>query len=155
MSRTNPRIPVDHPRVFQIALKIEAPLDRVWEVMTKVELWPEWTESVDEVKRLDSGPLRVGSRVRIKQPKFLPAVWEVTELDPARRTFTWVMRRPGIVVSAKHRAQRSGQGSHAELSVTYNGFLGTIIAQVFAKITHRYLMMEAAGLKQRSEIFVR
>jgi len=122
--------------------------------MTKVELWPEWTQSVDEVKRLDSGPLRVGSRVRIKQPKMLPAVWEVTALDPSR-SFTWEMRRPGIVARAKHRVQRSGQGSHAELSVTYSGFLGTIVARVFAKMTHRYLMMEAAGLKQRSEIFVR
>jgi uncharacterized protein YndB with AHSA1/START domain len=154
MSRTNPRVPADHPRHFQIALKIEAPPSRVWEVMTNVELWPEWTESVDEVKRLDSGPLRVGSRVRIKQPKFLRAVWEVTELDPSR-SFTWVMRRPGILASAKHRVQRSGQGSHAELSVTYSGFLGTLVAKGFANITHRYLMMEAAGLKQRSEIFVR
>ena len=154
MSRTNPRVPVDHPRHFQIALKIEAPPSRVWEVMTKVELWPEWTESVDEVKRLDSGPLQIGSRVRIKQPRFLSAVWEVTALDPSR-SFTWVMRRPGIVATAKHRVQRSGQGSHAELSVTYSGFLGTIVARVFAEITDRYLMFEAAGLKQRSEIIVR
>ena len=154
MSRTNARVAFDHPRVFQIALKIEAPPERVWEVMTKVELWPEWTESVSDVKRLDSGPLRVGSRVRIKQPKFLPAVWEVTKLDPSR-SFTWVMRRPGIVATAKHRVQRSGKGSHAELSVEYTGFLGTLIARLFADITHRYLMFEAAGLKQRSEIFVR
>jgi uncharacterized protein YndB with AHSA1/START domain len=154
MSRTNRRVEFDHPRHFQIALKIDAPPARVWEVMTTVELWPEWTESVDGVKRLDSGPLRVGSRVRIKQPKFLPAVWTVTALDPSR-CFTWEMRRPGIVASAKHRVQRSGDGSHVELSVTYTGFLGAIFAKVFASITHRYLMMEAAGLKQRSEIFVR
>ncbi|MFL5480895.1 MAG: SRPBCC family protein [Gemmatimonadaceae bacterium] len=154
MSRTNRRVELDHPRRFQIALKIDAPPDRVWEVMTAVELWPEWTESVDEVQRLDTGPLRIGSRVRIKQPKFLAAVWEVTALDPSR-SFTWVMRRPGIVASANHRVQRSGQGSHVELSVTYSGFLGTILARVFAQITDRYLMMEAAGLRQRSEIFVR
>ena len=39
--------------------------------------------------------------------------------------------------------------------MTYTGFLGALVAQIFAGITDRYLMMEAAGLKQRSEIFVR
>ena len=121
MSRTVRRVEVDPSRLFEISVQIDSPPQRVWEVMTKVELWPEWTESVTEVKRLDSGPLRVGSRVRIKQPKFLPAVWEVTKLDPPR-SFTWVMRKPGLVATAKHQVQRSGKGSHAELSVTYEGF---------------------------------
>ena len=122
--------------------------------MTDVERWPEWTESVTSVKRLDEGPLRLGSRARIKQPKFLPAVWEVTDID-APRSFTWVTRSPGIVASGKHRVERTNKGSKATLSVAYAGLLGGVVARLLARLTDRYLMFEAAGLKQRSEIYVR
>jgi uncharacterized protein YndB with AHSA1/START domain len=154
VSRTNRRVQVDPSRVFDITVDIAAPPDRVWQVMTDVELWPEWTESVQSVKRLDKGPFRVGSRARVKQPKFLPAVWEVTEIDPGR-SFTWVTRSPGMVASGRHRVEPTAKGSRATLSVAYSGLLAGLITRLLAGITDRYLMYEAAGLKQRSEIFVR
>ena len=154
MSRTNPRVAVNPAHLFEIAVEIDSPPRRVWQVMTDVELWPEWTESVQKVKRLDSGPFRVGSRARVKQPKFLPAVWEVTEIDPGR-SFTWVTRSPGMVASGTHRVEPTAKGSRATLSVAYGGLLAGFVAKVLAGITDRYLMFEAAGLKQRSEIFVR
>ena len=154
MSRTVPRVDVQPSRLFEISVEIDSPPKRVWEVMTEVELWPEWTESVQKVKRLDSGPFRVGSRARIKQPKFLPAVWEVTEMDPGR-SFTWVTRSPGMVARGRHRVEPTAKGSRATLSVAYSGLLAGLVAKLLAGITDRYLMYEAAGLKQRSEIFVR
>ena len=122
--------------------------------MTNVELWPEWTESVQSVKRLDSGPFRLGSRARIKQPKFLPAIWEVTDIDPPR-SFTWVTRSPGVIASGKHRVEATSKGSKATLSVAYAGLLGGLVAKLLGGVTDRFLMYEAAGLKQRSEIYVR
>jgi uncharacterized membrane protein len=154
MSRTNRRIEVDPSRLFDITVDIAAPAERVWQVMTDVELWPEWTESVQNVKRLDNGPFRVGSRARVKQPKFLPAVWEVTEVN-AQRGFTWISRSPGVIASAKHRIEPTARGSKVILSVAYGGLLGSIVAKVLGGVTDRYLMFEAAGLKQRSEIIVR
>jgi len=153
MSRTNPRVQVDASRIFDIAVDIAAPPERVWQVMTDVERWPEWTESVQSVKRLDNGPFRVGSRARVKQPKFLPAVWEVTQLD-APRSFTWVMRSPGVAASGKHRVESTARGSRATLSVAYGGLLGGLVAKLLSGLTDRYLMYEAAGLKERSEAFV-
>ena len=55
---------------FETTVQIDASPQSVWEVMTDVERWPEWTTSVQRVERLDDGPLRVGSRARLKQPKF-------------------------------------------------------------------------------------
>ena len=154
MSRTQPRVDVDPSRLFHISVDIDAPPERVWEVMSDVEKWPEWTESVQSVKRLDTGPFRLGSRARIKQPKFLPAVWEVTDIQPPR-SFTWVMRSPGVVASGKHRVEATAKGSRATLSVAYGGLLGRVVAKLLAGVTDRFLMYEAAGLKQRSEIYVR
>ena len=154
MSRTGRRVEVHPSRLFEISVDIDSPPKRVWEVMTEVELWPEWTESVQKVKRLDQGPFRVGSRARIKQPRFLPAVWEVTEMDPGR-SFTWVTRSPGIVASGRHRVEPAAKGSRATLSVAYSGLLARLVARFLAGVTDRYLMFEAAGLKQRSEIFAR
>jgi len=154
MSRTVSRVQVHPSRLFEISVEIDSPPQRVWQVMTEVELWPEWTESVQKVKRLDSGQLRVGSRARVKQPKFLPAVWEVTEIDPGR-SFTWVTRSPGMVASGRHRVEPTARGSRATLTVAYAGLLSGVVAKLLGGITDRYLMFEAAGLKQRSEIFVR
>ena len=154
MSRTVSRVQVHPSRLFEISVEIDSPPQRVWQVMTEVELWPEWTESVQKVKRLDRGQLRVGSRARVKQPKFLPAVWEVTEIDPGR-SFTWVTRSPGMVASGRHRVEPTARGSRATLSVAYAGLLSGVVAKLLGGITDRYLMFEAAGLKQRSEIFVR
>lgn len=64
----------------EITFTVGAPADVVWEVMTDVQAWPEWTASVTTVERLDEGPLRVGSRARIVQPKIPTVVWEVGEL---------------------------------------------------------------------------
>jgi uncharacterized protein YndB with AHSA1/START domain len=154
VSRTQPRVDIDPSRIFEISVDIDAPPERVWQVMTDVEKWPEWTVSVQSLKRLDSGQFRVGSRARIKQPKFLPALWEVTQLDP-QRSFTWVTRSPGVIASGKHRVERTTKGSRATLSVAYGGLLGGLVARVLGGLTDRYLMFEAAGLKQRSEINVR
>ena len=51
-----------------VTVEISAAPDQVWGVLTDVERWSEWTETVTRVQRLDDGPLREGSRARISQP---------------------------------------------------------------------------------------
>ena len=48
-------------------------------------------------------PLAVGSGALIRQPKFPPAWWKVTDLQ-ADREFTWVSVAPGLRVVARHAA---------------------------------------------------
>ena len=137
-------------RKFNTSIDIAASPERVWHVMSDTDRWHEWTPSVTSIRRLDGRPFAVGSRAVIRQPKFPPALWKITEIEPGR-SFTWVSTAPGVRVAAKHWVDRTAAGSRATLSLEYFGVLGGVIGRLTRKITERYLAMEANGLKARSE----
>jgi uncharacterized protein YndB with AHSA1/START domain len=135
---------------FSISVDIQAPPDVVWAVMSDVERWHEWTASITSVKRLDPGPLALGARAHVRQPKLRPANFVVTDVVP-NRTFTWVTRSPGVVATARHACEPIAGGTRASLSVQFDGWLAAPVAWMFGTLTNEYLALEAAGLKQRSE----
>jgi hypothetical protein len=132
-----------------IAVDIDAPAERVADVMKSVERWSEWTPTVNWVKRLDAGDFRVGSRVMISQPKFPPAFWKATRIEPLG--FTWVSTAPGMRVVAHHFVEPLGPVSRATLSLEFHGLVGPWFGRLTKGINERYLALEAAGLKARSE----
>jgi uncharacterized membrane protein len=127
----------------------------VWTVWRDVEHWPEWTSSVTSIDLLDPGPLRVGVRARIRQPKLPVAVWRVMSLtEPGTSDnigFSWVSTSPGSRVTGDHRIEANGSGSRAHLSVDFDGPLAIIVAFLTRRLSQRYLRLEASGLKKRSE----
>ena len=132
-------------------IDIEAPVDRVWEVLRDVERWPEWTSTVTSVRRLDDGPLAVGSRARIEQPRIPPTEYVVTELEPSR-SFTWVATGPGVRTTARHLLEALGTGgTRVTLAVEQAGLLGAVMGRFYRRLTDRYLATEAEGIKARSE----
>ncbi|HKU62379.1 MAG TPA: SRPBCC family protein [Gemmatimonadales bacterium] len=135
---------------FAIAVEISAPAERVWAIMGDIERWPEWTPTVTSVDLLDPGPLAVGQRARIRQPKLPLAVWRITALEPGR-SFTWVTRSPGVVVTARHSVEPAPGGSRAHLALHFGGPLGPLVARITRGLNLRYLDLEAAGLRRRSE----
>ena len=134
---------------FGITFDIAAPPERVWAVMADVERWPEWTPTVTRVERLDRGPLAVGSRARIRQPRRPPAVWGVSALVEGR-SFIWVTRSPGTRVVARHAVEPVAQGSRVTLSLSFSGLLGPLVARLTRRLNERYLALEAEGLRKRS-----
>ena len=104
----------------EVDLDILAPPARVWAVLMDVDRWPEWTPTVIRVKRLDPAPLRIGSCTRIRQPKLLPAVWQVTQLDEEEGIFIWRSRFPGIVIAAGHHVEATTTGSHVTLALVFS-----------------------------------
>lgn len=131
-------------------MRIEAPPPVVWQVMTEVEAWPEWTASVRSIVRLDPGPLHVGQRLRISQPRLPTTVWRLTELSE-KSEFVWTAGGPGARTTARHRVEPDGTGSRVTLTLTQRGPLGVLVGKLTNGLTRRYLEMESGGLKKRSE----
>ena len=133
------------------SVDVAAPVERVWEVLTDVERWPDWTDSVTGARLLDERPLRVGSRVELSQPRIPTGAYTVTALEPYR-SFSWEQRQPGSTVVAHHECTPLPEGgTRVELRVVMSGALGGIVGRLYRRLTDRYLAMEAAGLKARSE----
>src|SRR6476661_6602708 len=95
---------------FQHVISISAPPERVWDVLVDIERWPARIPTVDQAERLDDGPLAVGARTRLAQPKLPEAVWTVTELTPGS-AFTWTSTSPGVRVTASHLVEPAPDGS--------------------------------------------
>lgn len=137
-------------REFSTSINIAATPVRVWEILANVERWAEWTPSVRRIERLDAVPLRIGSRVRIEQPKLRPAVWTITEWQP-EVAFTWISRSPGLVAVARHAIERRAEGSRVTLTIRFDGLVAPVVGVLAGSLTNKYLGFEAAGLKARCE----
>jgi Polyketide cyclase / dehydrase and lipid transport len=135
--------------VERVSIAIDAPIDVVWSVFTDVERWPTWASSFTSVE-LVNGPMRLGAKARIRQPGLPTVVWEVTKWEPGH-SWTWVATGPGARTEASHVLTRAGNGTVAEQSIRSTGVIGKLLAFVWRSLTQRYLAVEAAGLKQRSE----
>jgi hypothetical protein len=135
-------------KTYDITTEIAAPADRVWRVMSDVEKWHEWTPSITSVRL--RGPFAVGTTALVRQPKFPPALWKVTSVEPGR-SFTWTSVGPGLRVVGRHSVEPTPRGTRASLVLEYYGVFGELLARLTEGITKRYLAFEADGLKARSE----
>ena len=135
---------------FSVTVDIQAPPAAVWEVLQDVERWPTWTPTMTSVRRLDSGPLAVGSRARIRQPGLPPSTWVVTDLD-AGRGFSWISTAPLMRTAAEHWVEPHPGGSRVLLVVHFSGPLSGLAARFAGKLTQDYIVKESQGLKRRVE----
>lgn len=135
---------------MQHTVTVDAPPERVWAVVADVERWPERIPTVHAVERLDAGPLRVGSRTRLEQPRLPTAVWTVTELTEGS-SYTWESRSPGVTVTAAHVVEPHPDGSRLTLTVTVSGPMSRIGWLMTRSLTKRYVETEAASLRRVAE----
>jgi uncharacterized membrane protein len=135
-------------RFFDTTRHIDAPAQRVWEVLFDVVRWPDWTPTIHSVERLDDGAFEVGSRARVRQPKLPQATWEVTEVVDGR-SFTWEAAGPGMKTIARHEVVPDDTGSTVTLSIEQSGPLGAVAAPLWRRLTQRYIELEAESLDKR------
>ncbi|HEY2794275.1 MAG TPA: SRPBCC family protein [Micromonosporaceae bacterium] len=132
-------------------IDINAGLDRVWTELIDITAWPKWSASMTSVNRLDDGPLREGSRARVKQPRMPSMTWTVTELAD-QSSFVWAAKTPGVVTLGTHRITANPDGStHLVLGVEHSGQMSGLIGRMTGARTRRYMALEAAALKAASE----
>jgi uncharacterized membrane protein len=136
---------------FERSIEIDAPQQRVWDVLSDLETWPQRIETVDVVEVLTPPPISEGSRVRLKQPKVPEGAWEVTTWD-APSYFEWTQKTAGNTSVAGHRVEALGEGrARLTLTLDMRGFLIPIIGLFYKGLTNRYMNLEAEGMKRAAE----
>jgi len=122
----------------------------VYRLFIDVERWPELTPSMRSVRRLDAGPIRVGSEAKVSQPRLPSAHWRVTELEPDRR-FTWETTAGGITTVGDHLVEPDGAGSRITLIVSMRGALSVVMGLLMGGVARRYAAMELEGFRAAAD----
>jgi uncharacterized membrane protein len=138
---------------FEQSIDIDARQQRVWDVLTDLEAWPQRIETVDVVELLTPAPVGEGSRVRLKQPKLPVGTWEVTVWE-APSFFEWRQTSGGVTTVAGHRVDALDEGrSRLTLTLDMRGLLVPVFGRLYKGLTNRYMTLEAQGMKGAAESF--
>jgi uncharacterized membrane protein len=136
---------------FEQSININASQQRVWDVLSDLEAWPQRIETVDVVELLTPTPVGEGSRVRLKQPRLPEGTWDVTVWD-APSYFEWRQKSGGATNVAGHRVEALDEGrSRLTLTLDMRGLLVPIVALFYKGLTNRYMTLEAQGMKRATE----
>ncbi len=136
---------------FEKSIDVDAPQQRVWDVLSDLEAWPQRIQTVDVVELLTPAPIAKGSRVRLKQPKLPEGIWDITIWD-APTYFEWMQKTGGMTTIAGHSVVALGKGrSRLALTLDMRGLLTPVVALFYRKLTDRYMDLEAEGMKRAAE----
>jgi carbon monoxide dehydrogenase subunit G len=50
---------------FESSIDIDAPAERVWALVDKLEEWPQWMPSIKKIERVSQGRLTAGSQLSV------------------------------------------------------------------------------------------
>ena len=132
------------------SLVIAATPEAVWALTEDVERWPAITPTITSVERLDEGPLRVGSRARLVQPRQRPRVWTVARLDAPNR-FEWSAPLGPFMVVGGHLIEAVPEGCRNTLTVELRGrgaaLAGLLLRRPFADA----IRQENEGFRREAE----
>ena len=134
---------------WENSVLIDAPTGRVWQLTLDITDWPSFSPTMRWVRRLDDGPLRVGSTARIKQPGQPAAVWTVTRIVDERE-FTWQTRRMGVTMTGSHLLEPVGDRCRNTLVLDLTGPLSRPLAALIGGAIRRSLAAENGGFQARA-----
>jgi uncharacterized membrane protein len=136
---------------YERTIEIAAPAEQVWDVMSDVERWPQWTASVNSAQLLDGGGLWPGQRARLRQPRLPVAIWTVEQVEHGR-TFSWRSDAPGLTSLGEHTVEpNEADSSRVVVRLTHSGVLAGPARFVYGGLIRRYVRFEAEGLKRAVE----
>ncbi len=132
------------------SLVVAAGPEVVWALTEDIERWPSITPTVTSVERLDDGPLRVGSRARLTQPRQRPRVWTVDRLD-APNHFEWSAPLGPFTVVGRHVIEAVPEGCRNTLSVELRGRGAGLAGLVLRRPFTEAIRQENEGFRRAAE----
>lgn len=136
---------------FEKSVEVEASRQRVWDVLSDIEGWPRVVATVEAAEAVTPTPLKLGSTVRLRQPKLPEGLWDITVWDPPL-TFELTQQSGGVTSVAGHRVDAVGEErSRLTLTLEMRGLMVAIVGRIYKKLTQSYLEQEAQDLKRAAE----
>jgi uncharacterized protein YndB with AHSA1/START domain len=132
-------------------IKINAPIQRVWEITTDIDRLPEVTPTIERVGRLTPGELAVGDQFKLWQPDLMAAVWTVTDVDPKRFVFAWKRKLGLSTLTATHHLKRQKKGCNSVLSLEVTGLGSSLVERAMKLKAESSLEMENQAIKAAAE----
>jgi hypothetical protein len=119
---------------------------RLWAVVADVEKWPEWIEVYEEVRRAETGELRLGDSAYVKQKGLAGGEWTVTALEQGH-LFAWESRQPGVRLVGRHVVDAEpGGGSRLTLTIEMTGWASGLVGMMLGRKSRAYVDLEGARL---------
>ncbi len=121
-------------------------LEALWKRVIQIEEWPAFTPSITSAHVAGNGQLDIGAHVVINQPGAPEATWTVTEFNE-QKSFTYEMRRAGLVSVAHHAVEPTDTGgSVLHVSFSMQGRLAKVWGALMGKKIKEFLQLEVEGL---------
>ena len=142
-----PTIASNAPVVSAHEIEIDAPIDRVWGVLTAIEQWPAWNPDVKSVS-ID-GPVAEGVTFRWKAgPGTITSL--VEHLDRPRMV-AWSGRTLGIRAVHVWRLEARNEKTLARTEESYDGLVARVLRRSLHKTLDTALTDGAGYLKAEVE----
>ena len=136
---------------FEKSIDINASPQRVWEVLSGIEAWPQRIGTVDTIKVLTAPPIDTGTQVRLKQPKLPDGIWEINVWD-VPFYFEWTQKQSGVTSVAGHRVDSLGERrARLTLTLDMSGLLVPLIGLFYKNLTNEYMDREAEDIRRAAE----
>lgn len=131
---------------YETSRTTAAPPSGLWEVLSDVERWPDRIEVYEEVRRAESGPMRIGGSAHVKQRGLAAGDWTVTGLDEGR-VFAWESRQPGVRTVGRHVVTGTPEGgSRLTLQLEQTGPLAGFVGLLLGRKVRSYVDLECTRL---------
>lgn len=135
------------PAVATHELVIHAPLGKVWDLITKVDRWPDWNPAVKTAKL--GGPLKVGATFNWKSGQ-VPIESTVQEYEPMTR-LVWTGKAIGTRAIHVWSFEVTSAGTVVSTSESFEGWLVNLMRKSMQTSLDRSLVAWLKELKHQAE----
>lgn len=131
----------------QAQVVVQAPVDRVWELLTRVERWPRWNAAVQSAEL--RGSFASGSTFVWRSEGFT-VTSTLREIEVSKR-LTWTGKAIGTEAVHRWELEETTTGVIVRTSETFDGWLPRLLPRMMQKKLESTLPRWLAALKLAAE----